>query len=261
MRNPLAALARRMIPAPIRAALKREVRAARYAGTARLCPLCARRFRQFAPFDYFGTRRMDAQCPACGSLERQRMIWLFLERHTDIADGRRKHVLHIAPEPCLTNRLVRLRNLSYLSGDIASPLAMEKMDITAIRHPADSFDAILVSHVIQHIPDEAKAMSELFRVLKPGGWGVFVENIRGTVTTEDPAAGTPEARRQVFGDSTYVRRYGQDLPQRLARHGFEARLEHFRAEFSAADIQRFGLGSEQYICLASKPSGPRAGTT
>ena len=138
-----------------------------YRGTGRVCPVCEKRSRRFAPFGI--ERRNDAMCPHCGSLERHRLLWLFFERHTNLFNGQPKSVLHIAPERCLVTRLRRRIGIGYLTGDLHDRHADVKVDITQIHYPAGYFDVIYCSHVLEHVPDRIRMADEMVRVTRPGG--------------------------------------------------------------------------------------------
>src|SRR5208283_4968310 len=142
----------------------------RYRGDKVECPCCNGRFTTFLPFGL--KPRPNAMCPRCGALERDRVLRLYFERKTNLFTSPLT-VLHFAPEHWLQRKLRGLRNLTYTSADLYSPNAMVRMDITDIRFPAETFDAVICNHVLEHIPDDRKAMSELFRVLKVGGWAVL----------------------------------------------------------------------------------------
>ena len=249
----LESMARKILPAAVRFRLKNLARRIVYFGFARYCPVCRSHLRRFATFHYLGRTRDDAQCPVCGCVERHRLIWHYLERRTDLFDERSKRMLHVGPEAGFARRLQRVKNLNYLSADIASPLAMEKMDITQIPYPDGTFDVVLCSHVLQHIPEERKAMAALFRVMKPGGWAILRENIQGEKTVEDPSAVTEDQRERAYGDPTYWRRYGADFKDRLEAVGFQVRIDAYGDEFDVRSITRLGFGNERDIHFCRKP--------
>jgi len=141
-----------------------------YIGTGRFCPVCGRKSRRFAAYGV--VPREDAKCMNCGALERHRFVWLFFERMTDLFDGGPKKVLHIAPEHAFKALKKRLGD-GYLTADLNNPRAMVRMDITDIQFPSDTFDVIYCSHVLEHVPDNRRAIRELYRVLKPKGWGPY----------------------------------------------------------------------------------------
>jgi len=141
-------------------------RVARVAPGMLLCPVCGASARRFLAFGLH--RRRNAECPSCGSVERHRLLWLYLSRHTDLARGRHR-VLHTAPEPCLADALARLPNLRTRSVDGFNPHADVRADLTDLPFADRRFDVVLSSHVLEHIPDDRRAMREICRVLKPGG--------------------------------------------------------------------------------------------
>lgn len=221
-------------------------RSVAYRGEGRACDVCGHTSRAFLPFGDPGrgrdmAPRPDAKCPHCGSLERHRLAWRYLVDHTDLFDGRDKFVLHIAPEHCLQPRFESRLGASYWSADLFRPNARLKMDITAMPLDDDSVDVVYCSHVLEHIPDDRKAMSEIARVLKPGGWALLVVPLRDADDTyEDFSITTDEGRREAFGQADHVRWYGRDFETRLAEAGLsvtrldvadvvadpEARLRH-----------------------------------
>ncbi|HEY8259045.1 MAG TPA: methyltransferase domain-containing protein [Gemmatimonadales bacterium] len=190
-----------------------------YSGTSRWCPVCNRSSRRFRTYGL--VPREEAECPQCGALERHRLVWLYFTGRTDLFDGREKRVLHVAPEPCLEDRFRRRLGEGYLTGDLLDPHAMERMDITDIRHPDESFDVVYCSHVLEHVPDDRRAMRELHRVLKKDGWAVLLVPITVERTVEDPTITDPAERERLFGQHDHVRRYGSDYVDRLREAGFE----------------------------------------
>jgi hypothetical protein len=198
------------------------------------CPVCESDVRKFLPYGLIS--RDNAKCPVCMSLERHRLIWLFLQRKTDLCTASNKKMLHIAPERMLENKFSKIKNLNYLTADLYNPRVMVKMDITNIELPDNSFDIIYCSHVFEHVPNDRLAMRELHRVLKPDGWAVLIVPITAEVTVEDPSITDPRKREKLFGQHDHVRRYGPDYVDRLINAGFAV------AEFTADDI---AMPSEQ----------------
>jgi SAM-dependent methyltransferase len=182
------------------------------------CPCCGGRFRRFRRF----RGRGDARCPGCGSLERHRALWLFLERSSEIHSGDLR-VLHLAPEPALERRLKALPNLRYLGADLHPARGQLRADVTDLPFPDASFDMILCSHLLEHVPNDRKAMSELFRVLAPAGQAILQHPIdpRRDVSAQDPSIASRRARRRAYRQRDHVRIYGRDFGDRLQRAGFE----------------------------------------
>jgi SAM-dependent methyltransferase len=157
-----------------------------YRGDRVECPCCGRTARRFIPtITPVGPNRPNARCPHCGARDRQRYLWLYLERKTNLLVDRLR-VLHFAPERIFEQRLGSRPNLDYVSIDLERPRATVKADITDLPFPDDSFDVILCSHVLEHVVEDRKAMRELFRVLRPDGWRWF--------SSRSTSAGTRRSR-------------------------------------------------------------------
>ncbi|MBE0627722.1 MAG: methyltransferase domain-containing protein [Burkholderiales bacterium] len=217
------------------------------AGVEHECPICKSRVRKFRRM---GTRP-SARCPVCGSLERHRLIWLYCRARTDLFDGRRKRLLHVAPEPCLTRELRRIDALEYVGADLQGHHAMVKMDVTAIQFGDASFDVILCNHVLEHVPEDGKAMRELRRVLKPGGWAIMQVPIKGETTQEDPAVTSAAERTRLYGQHDHVRQYGRDYAQRLRAAGFLVEVDTYAAGLTPSQRERYGvLADEDLYCCA-----------
>lgn len=220
--------------------------------TACYCPLCETRVARFE--DYGNPPRPEAKCPNCGAVERHRLAWTYFKMSTNLFDGRPKSLLHVAPEVAIAARLARIPGVDYLSADLASPRAMVKMDLTNIQYPEGSFDVILCSHVLEHIPDDQKAMTEMFRVLRPGGWAAIQVPIGRAHTVEDPAAKTPVLRKQIYGQRDHVRLYGRDIVERLRAAGFE--VEHTRPLAGIDPVLKARMRlKDQDIFFCRKPGG------
>lgn len=207
------------LPEPIKQIGKRLISIPYILGNNRYCPICKKSSRKFATFGI--VPRSEAQCMHCFSLERHRLVWIYLQRKTDLFDRVSKRMLHIAPEKGLEKLFkIHLGN-GYLSADLNNPKAMVRMDITDIKYPNDSFDVIYCSHVLEHVANDKKAISEFYRVLKSNGWAMILVPITVEKTFEDPAVKTPEERLKIFGQEDHVRRYGPDFVERLTVEGFK----------------------------------------
>lgn len=194
-----------------------------YAGSRRECPLCGGRFRKFLSAGVT-RRRPDARCPRCNSHERHRLLWLFLRDRLPRPGAPDSAILHFAPEPCLVGRLRAAYGERYLTADIASPLAMRKMDIMAIDLPDESFDWILCSHVLEHVQDDSRALRELWRVLKAGGRAIVQVPITARSTIEGAATLTAGERARDFGHPEHLRAYGLDFAGRAEAAGFQVQV-------------------------------------
>jgi SAM-dependent methyltransferase len=232
---------RALIPARRRPQLAGAVRSLRYRGDTVSCPCCG------GSFDRFGAHRERprAKCPRCGSLERHRLLLLFLQQRTDILE-RPLELLHVAPEHALLLTFSRQPNLRYRTVDLDSPLAQDHADLMALPYPSGRFDVVLCSHVLEHVSDDRLALAEIRRVLAPDGRAVLMGPIdeHRSGTLEDDAVVAAADRARVFGQADHVRRYGRDFGARVAECGFEVETVPYIDELAEADIQRMGLRRE-----------------
>jgi SAM-dependent methyltransferase len=231
-----------------------KLRALWYRGHNVHCPCCEGQFRKFLAFG--ANSRPDALCPGCLSLERHRLLWLFLTNKTNLFSDALK-VLHIAPEFVFKKYFVSMPNLQYLSADLEPDEVMVQMDITKIQYPNASFDVILCNHVLEHVPTDQVAMEELFRVLKPGGWAILQVPLDSTLehTLEGTPDLTPEMREKQFGHHDHVRLYGQDYKTKLEAAGFTVTVDRYTQDLGLENIRRFGLTADEAIYWCTKPAG------
>ena len=174
--------------------------------------------------------------------------------HQRLFDGSSLRVLHWAPELGWANRLRRLPGVSYLSGDVDPTKAIRELDLTCIDLPDESIDLTLCSHVLEHVPDDRTAMSELLRILRPGGHTLVMVPLTRAPTDEDPTITDPEERRRRFGQTDHVRRYNaHDVGARLADAGFL--VERFRAAdlLPTAERRRLGIDGPDVVWWAKRP--------
>ncbi|HMK48644.1 MAG TPA: methyltransferase domain-containing protein, partial [Thermodesulfovibrionales bacterium] len=216
------------------------------------CPICGGSFDSFLPYGVI--KRDNALCPSCGSLERHRLLWLYLKAKTDLFSGKKK-LLDIAPTMILSEKMKRLPNVDYLSIDKFSSVAMRKMDITCLDLQDDTFDSILCYHVLEHVPDDRRAMRELLRVLKPGGWAILQVPLKPGLqkTMEGVHISDPAERRRLFGQEDHVRYYGLDYKDRLEEEGFAVRCDPFAKTLSLEEINRYSVFRDEDIYFCSKP--------
>lgn len=257
----------RLMPGPRRHRLLGAVRGALYRGDLVECPCCEASFSRFLPH----RGRRQAKCPGCGSLERHRVLWLFLERETDLFE-RPGAMLHIAPEYALHRRLSQAPGLRYVTGDLDSALADRELDVMDLPFAAGSFDFLICNHVLEHVEDDRRALAEIHRVLAPGGWAILMCPVdhRRSATLEDPRAVTPRDRHRLFGQSDHVRLYGRDYAGRLAEVGFAVSAERYVESCDSSSAARFGLRREQddafgeeevFFCVKSGAPDGRAQRT
>jgi SAM-dependent methyltransferase len=235
-----------------RHAARRRLDAARHRGTAVECPLCGGRYSAFKP----AWNRANAICWRCGAHERHRAIWVHLQRHPELL-AEAGSLLHFAPEYCLERRLRAVPGLRYVTADLDPALGELELDVTALALADGAFDAILCSHVLEHVPDDAAAMRELHRVVAPGGWVLVMVPIdHGRDRTyEDPAVVTPQERVEAYWQADHVRLYARDIAGRLERAGFEVARATPAAEAGPRAAARHGLLVEEDVFLCRRAPG------
>lgn len=257
-------LVKRIIPVRFRPWVKKNALRLAYYGNRYYCPLCNShtRIQKVLGFDFpvitkeniVGAGVRNALCPVCNSSDRIRLLYLFLRLKTNLfAD--QLSLLHFAPEPSLQKIIEGHKNIQYLTADLYQEDVMEKIDITAIPYPDDSFDAILCNHVLEHIPDDKKAIQELYRVLKPGGWAVLQVPLSTTreKTFEDSGVTQEKAREQIFGHRDHVRIYGKDYTNRLEDAGFSIREFNWNHDPDMAfQDPRLNLNGEESVFYCMK---------
>jgi SAM-dependent methyltransferase len=204
------------------------------------CPVCESPIREYEQFGHIA----KLWCPVCTSMRWQRFAWLFLKDCTNLFDGTSKKMLHIAPEIAFEPRLKQVPNLDYLTGDLLDPKVMLKVDVTNIPFPDGAFDVIFCSHVMEHVPDDRKALHEFVRVLSANGWVIFLVPIRmNQRTDEDLTVTDPREREKRFGQQDHVRYYGWDFEERLEEAGFQ--VDVVRASDMVEDTQFEEMGIDR----------------
>ena len=215
-------------------------------------PIDGKSYRKFLPYGY-GKQRENALSPGTLSLERHRQMWLYLQNETDFFTKNNK-ILHIAPEQEFLRKFKKMKNLDYTSADLFSPIVDVKADILDLPFEDESFDVIFCNHVLEHIEDDRKAMSELYRVMKKGGWGILQVPMKNSLekTYEDFTITDPKERQKNFGQYDHVRWYGMDYFDRLKSVGFDAEANFYSQKFSDADIKKFGLNRNEILPIVRK---------
>lgn len=218
----------------------------RHRGNRVMCPLCGRHFDRFMD-DW---NRPNAICWRCGSHERHRALGLFLDERPELLAGAGS-LLHFAPEWVLRRRFSRMSHLRYVTADLSAPDVDLQLDLTALELPSASFDAVVCSHVLEHIPDDRAAMAELRRVTAPGGWCLVMVplDLGREVTYEDPSIRTPGERELAFWQHDHVRLYATDIGRRLQAAGFTVECVIPANTFDAGVIDRCRLLEADYIWL------------
>jgi len=243
------------IPRPILIRLSyviRPVLAFALKGNTYTDPIDGKSFKKFLPYGY-GTQRNNVLSPSTLSLERHRLLWLYLNNETDFFTAPKK-VLHFAPEQAFYKLFRNQKNLDYTTTDLFSPLADVKADICDLPFEDNSYDVILCNHVLEHIPDDTKAMQELYRVLKPGGMGIFQipQDLNRAETFADDSITDQKERAKIFGQYDHVRIYGRDYFDKLRSIGFTVIEEDYTKKLDSDLVERYCLAKGEIIPVCFK---------
>ena len=233
-------------------------------------PIDGKSFRKFLPYGY-ENQRGNVLSPSTLSLERHRLLWLYLKNETDFfkpnlsgiaktrlrqaqSDNSLLKVLHFAPEQAFYNRFRKMEHLDYTTTDLESPLADVKADICDLPFEDNSFDIIFCNHVLEHIPDDTKAMQELYRVLKKGGMGIFQipQEMDRATTFEDDSITDKKERAKIFGQYDHVRIYGLDYFDKLRSIGFKVNEVDYSATLSEELIDKYRLTKGEILPVCYK---------
>jgi SAM-dependent methyltransferase len=201
-----------------------------------------------------GARRTT--CPGCGSTDRERLIYLYLTEHSRLMSNDNINTLHIAPEKVLANFLRNYPKLKYIAGDkfmegYNYPSWVQEMDILNIDFPDNYFQLIICNHVLEHVEDDAKAMSELYRTLSPEGIAILQVPLSKITqkTEENFTIVSPEERERKYGQHDHVRLYGLDYVDRLKKAGFKVEIKSIS---NSKDYKRFKLYQNEDLYICSK---------
>lgn len=223
-----------------------------YRGKTYIDPIDNRGYSRLLPYGYVNPRP-NALAPGSLSLERHRLLYLFLKEHTNLLQAPLK-VLHIAPEVCLRRVLQKQLNLEYITADLCSPWAQYHFDAHAIPFKDGTFDVVIANHLLEHVQDDQRVMAEFFRVMKYGGWGIFQVPLdeQAKYTQEDPFLDNDELRERYFGQKDHVRLYGADYTERLTNVGFEVKLYRLGIMSPNRNFAQFAIDPNEPIVYCQK---------
>ena len=208
----------------------------------------------FLPYGY-GKQRNNVLSPSTLSLERHRLLWLYLQNETDFFTSKeKKNVLHFAPEQEFYKRFKKQKNIQYTTTDLFSPLADVKADICNLPFEDNQYDVLFCNHVLEHIPDDTKAMQELYRVLKPGGMAILQipQDLNRATTFSDDSITDEKERAAIFGQYDHVRIYGRDYFEKLRSIGFTVVEEDYTKKISSELVTKYCLAPGEIIPVCFK---------
>ena len=235
-------------------------------GSGRECLLCGNRVGRFLPYRdgwraapplmralrVVGSDLDNYLCPACGCNDRERHLALYFRELGLFEKVRGSAVLHFAPEPRFGPLIAQAGPASYVRADL-TPTApgIERIDMLAIPYVEGRFDFVIANHVMEHVADDTKALSELCRVLRPGGLAILQTPFSNVLdhTISDPGVTARETRLQLYGQEDHVRLYGRDIFASFTAAGFVSRVVRHDQALPAVDAKRYGVNPDEPLFL------------
>lgn len=225
-----------------------------YRGNNVECPVCEKKFSKFLSYGSNVAHRENVLCPYDLTLERHRLMYLYLKQESNFFTAENLSVLHMAPEQCFIDRFKKQKNLTYLTADIESPIADLHFDLHEIPLEDNRFDVVFCNHVMEHVEDPIQCMKELYRVMKKGAWAIMQvpQDFTRDKTYEDANIIDPKEREQHFWQKDHLRLFGKDYPQWLEKAGFRVEEFDLNKHFDKNIINRFRLLQGEILYIAKK---------
>lgn len=240
-----------------------------FLGSSKSCYICKKTFRSFMPFrggyasppfvrelDVIGSDVENFSCPYCGCHDRERHLYMYLDKLNLWIRLTGSSVIHFAPEDKIAKRIMSQNPALYVKADLVpGSLDIEKIDITAIPKPNESFDLLICNHVLEHVPDDRRALSEIFRILKPGGYAILQTPYSSFLSNSfsDSSINTDALRLRYYGQEDHVRLYGRDLFARIEGSGLSVRVHTHAQWLSEFDASIYGVNPREDLILGVKP--------
>lgn len=235
----------------------------------KFCCVCRNKIGRFLPYkggwknapplmralDVIGSDLDNFSCPRCWCHDRERHLILYFEKMELMKKFHQADVLHFAPEKWLSKIIAEYFPARYVKADLyPNAPDVEKVDMLAIQYPDASFDFVIANHVLEHVIDENRALSELCRVLKPGGFAILQTPFSAKLkhTFSDPGINDDFSRLQAYGQEDHVRLYGSDIMDRFESSGLVSRSQVHEVVLSEIDAQKYGVNKSEPFLLFEK---------
>lgn len=238
-------------------------------GASHYCCICESRVRRFLPYRrgmvsvpplmlqlaVVGSDVEHFECPVCQSHDRERHLLMYLNTSNLLRRMGGTRILHFAPERHLQRFIRTAEPAEYVLGDLYPASAgVQKIDLQAVPYSDDYFDFVLANHVLEHVQDDAQALREIFRVLRPGGHAILQTPYASglTKTFEDSAIRSEQACLQAYGQEDHRRLYGQDIAHRFEASGLRSLMKTHSQLLPDVDHVRFGVNPQEPFLLLQK---------
>lgn len=218
------------------------------------CPVCEKKFKRFLAYGYGEQNRPNVLCPNDFTLERHRLMWVYLQQFSNFFTAENLKVMHVAPEQCFLGKFKKQSNLDYVTSDLESPIADMHFDLHNIPLEDNQYDVVFCNHVMEHVEDYHQCMTELYRIMKPGGWGIMQVPIDYSreETYEDPTITDPKEREKHFWQYDHVRLFGKDYPDKLKAAGFDVEHFEFKKELPKEQYEKYRFQDSEILYVVRK---------
>lgn len=241
-----------------------------FIGDGHQCYICKKKLRRFVPYGrgikavplllrelrVVGSDVENFSCPHCDCTDRERHLSMYFDRLQLWSRIRGGAVIHFAPEVQLSELIKQAAPGLYVKADLNPKTPdTQKIDITKVPYPDGTFDVVVCNHVLEHLPSDAEALSEISRVLKPGGIAIVQTPFSPLLDTSivSPLINDDQLRRRYYGEVDHYRLYGNDLFEKFRHAGLTVTLFSHNDVLKDYDHRYYGVNPEEDLILVTKP--------
>lgn len=239
-------------------------------GSTRKCYICGTTFSYFTKYcggsskisefqktlDVIGSDFDNFGCLYCGSYDRERHLFMFFDKLMLWGQMKNGRILHFAPEKYLSKHIREQLPLKYIKADLYPVYKdIKKIDATAIPFNNDTFDFLIANHILEHIPNYRKALSEFYRILKPGGIAIlqtpYSKRLKNNF--EDDGIESDELRLFFYGQEDHLRIFAESqFLQSLEAAGFNLQIKKHEDYFDANTAYYYGVPINEDLIMVRK---------